>query len=86
MGIPETVRVEGHCSGAGAAMIEQFKLHLSERTTMRLLRDPQLPDAPTFRDMRNALARIAKEDEGLLQAQREHSAWLKARREEADRT
>lgn len=38
-------------------MIE-FQFHLSERTTRALLRDPLLPDYPSFTDIRAALARL----------------------------
>lgn len=43
-------------------MLENFQLHLTERTLRELFRDPELPDNPTFKDMRTALARLdAKE-------------------------
>lgn len=38
--------------------LEPFSFHLSERTTLTILRDPLLPAAPTFADIRAALLRM----------------------------
>lgn len=49
-----------------------FQFHLTERVTRQLLRDPQLPNDPTFGDTRAALARLdaqEAEDNNARQAQ-----------------
>jgi hypothetical protein len=38
--------------------MSEFSFHLSERTQRAILHDPQLPDSPTFGDIRAALLRL----------------------------
>lgn len=57
-----------------------FQYHLSERTTRQLLRDPQLPNDPTFGDTRAALARLdAQEAEGNKARQAQDKADMERR-------
>ena len=49
-----------------------FTFHLSEKTVRQLLRDPQLPQVPTFQDIREALSRLEAQEAQSL-AELEHS-------------
>ena len=60
--------------------MNNFQYHLTEKTMRELLRDPQLPDNPSFTELRQALARLdAKTPEPIDTDTKEQALILLAR-------